>query len=188
MIWPRAWSVPSLGIANKGGCDSLAVIRPAIGGRKSISAELPSAVALPDAVEFLFNGLDLGTAVGNLTGADELAISLVELSGGRLRQIVGALPGRNLLDKLLGQVIRPCEGHPSRCHTHILPDSMRGAFNVFHVCHPCGDGVVEFCFVSWETEGTEVAKWLAAHGAMAFIPKCRLTPPGISNGPPPARG
>jgi hypothetical protein len=88
--------MPSLGIAKKGGCDSLAVIRPAIGGRKSISAELPSPVALADAVEFLFNGLDLRIAVGNLTGADKLAISLVELFGGGPRQIAKPVPGRDL--------------------------------------------------------------------------------------------
>jgi hypothetical protein len=42
MTWPRAWPAPSLGIANKSGCNSLAVIRPRIHGRKRISAELPS--------------------------------------------------------------------------------------------------------------------------------------------------
>jgi hypothetical protein len=72
-------------------------------------------------VESLFNGLHLGISVGNFTGVDKLAISLLELLDKGLRQIARALPGRNLLDELVGQVIGQCEGHLSCCHTHLLP-------------------------------------------------------------------
>ena len=73
-------------------------------------------------VEFLFNGLHLGITVGNFTGVDKLAISLLELLGKGLRQIVRALPGRNLADKLVGQVIGQCKGHLWCGHIHILPN------------------------------------------------------------------
>jgi hypothetical protein len=76
---------------------------------------------LGDGVEFLFNGLHLGVAIGNFTGADKLAISLLELLGKRLRQRVRAVPGRNLLDKLVGQVIGQCKGLLSCCHRQMLP-------------------------------------------------------------------
>jgi acetyl esterase/lipase len=61
--------------------------------------------------------------------------------------------------------------HPTL--TAFLPKPSPTANPAIIVC-PCGG----FRFLSWESEGTEVAQWLSAHGIAAFVLKYRLLDTG----------
>jgi len=57
--------------------------------------------------------------------------------------------------------------------TTFLPDASLANGTAVVVCPGGG-----FHFLSWESEGTEVAKWLSAHGMAAFVLKYRLIDTG----------
>lgn len=60
--------------------------------------------------------------------------------------------------------------------TAFLPDSPAQNRTAIIVCPGGG-----FRFLSWESEGTEIAKWLSAHGIAAFVLKYRLVDTGSTD-------
>jgi acetyl esterase/lipase len=67
-------------------------------------------------------------------------------------------------EKMVRNVVRPTL-------TVYLPDRSNANGTAVVVCPGGG-----FLFLSWQSEGTDVAKWLAARGVAAFVLKYRLTP------------
>src|ERR1043166_6573978 len=59
--------------------------------------------------------------------------------------------------------------------TAFLPERSKANGTAVIVCPGGG-----FRFLSWQTEGTEVARWLADHGVAAFVLKYRLVDTGRS--------